>query len=313
MSKDETPPSGGLLSKVVRFVRNPTVNWNALDSIQTERESQYSKQVLKDMLERKRRNDFIRRREFDQLRKLRQRDAMGSSRGEADPDQAARPSQFHSTITSPDERAVTIRKIDEIEAQMSKTWWKGPGASPGVPPGAPSAALGNAEAPASPHAFAPTEPLSLPMAMALRRAQRQETSYNAPSATSMQPLEPAFALPQSAAYPQELVQSPVPKAELALPFVHNPDLEEAAIRFANGDSAGAEASLLEVLTQRTSDPAPQQFEVWMTLFDLYRATGQQDRFVAGAQPGSLDDGLEEVGFHGRKRPACTDRGVFALG
>ena len=54
---------------MVRFVRNPTVNWTELDSIQEDKESQYSKQMLKEMIERKRRNDFVRRREFDQLRK----------------------------------------------------------------------------------------------------------------------------------------------------------------------------------------------------------------------------------------------------
>lgn len=65
-------------------------------------------------------------------------------------------------------------------------------------------------------------------------------------------------------------------------FVHDPDLEEAAILFANGNNAGAEASLQDALAQRAGDPAPAQLELWMTLFDLYRATGQQERFdVAG--------------------------------
>lgn len=81
MSKEEPTP-GGLLSKVVRFVRNPTVNWTELDSIQGDRESQYSKQMLKEMIERKRRNDFVRRREFDQLRKLRQREVLQGHRTE---------------------------------------------------------------------------------------------------------------------------------------------------------------------------------------------------------------------------------------
>lgn len=47
MSKEETPPAGGLLSKTVRFVRNPTVQWTELDSLTEDRESQYSKQMLK--------------------------------------------------------------------------------------------------------------------------------------------------------------------------------------------------------------------------------------------------------------------------
>ena len=50
MSKEETPPAGGLLSKMVRFVRNPTVQWTELDSLADDRESQYSKQMLKEMI-----------------------------------------------------------------------------------------------------------------------------------------------------------------------------------------------------------------------------------------------------------------------
>ena len=50
MTKEDSA-AGGLLSKMVRFVRNPTVNWNELDTIDADRESQYSKQVLKEMIE----------------------------------------------------------------------------------------------------------------------------------------------------------------------------------------------------------------------------------------------------------------------
>ena len=58
----------GLFSKVVKFVRNPTTNWADLDQQEVDRESSYSKQMLKEMIERKRRNDFVRKREFDMLR-----------------------------------------------------------------------------------------------------------------------------------------------------------------------------------------------------------------------------------------------------
>ena len=60
--------------------------------------------------------------------------------------------------------------------------------------------------------------------------------------------------------------------------MHDPDLEEAAIRFANSDYAGAESCLLDVLAQHAGQEGAEQLEIWMTLFDLYRATGQQDRF-----------------------------------
>jgi hypothetical protein len=277
MSKDETPSSGGgLLSKVVRFVRNPTVNWSELDSIQDDKESQYSKQMLKEMIERKRRNDFVRRREFDQLRKLRQRDALSGQRT-ADP--TARPSFFQSSLTSPGERAVTIKKIDEIEAQMSMQWWKSKQAGEGpegMPP--PPAAVASAQAPTAPaqaRAYAPTAPLELQPAPMAR--------------TAPEPLFAGDSLPAlDTPVPQETpdvatwdMGNPAPVAAPALEkFVHEPDLEEAAIRFANGDYAGAEAGLLEVLERHSADEADAQFDIWMTLFDLYRATGQQDRFDA---------------------------------
>src|SRR5438128_1946329 len=116
MSKDEAP---GLLSKVVKFVRNPTTSWADLDAQESDRESQYSKQMLKEMIERKRRNDFVRKREFDMLRKMRRSEVMAGQ------DPAARPSFFQSSMPSkPDDRATTLKKIDEIEAQMSMQWWK---------------------------------------------------------------------------------------------------------------------------------------------------------------------------------------------
>ena len=279
MSKEDTPP-GGLLSKVVRFVRNPTVNWTDLDGIEAERESQYSKQVLKEMIERKRRNDFVRRREFDYLRKLRKQDPLTGQRAESP---GARPSFFHSSLTSPVERAVTIQKIDEIEAQMSMQWWKGkpqgaalPHALAPDPEGRPAQAGGLFDVSTT---FAPTALLSLPMAMEPQTAasplfaddSMSVTGFGGVASLVLQP-------PQRSALENVQPGSAYTSAAEMEEFVHEPDLEEAAIRFANGDHAGAEAGLLEVLAQHAADDAEQQFDIWMTLFDLYRATGQQDRF-----------------------------------
>ncbi len=278
MSKEETTP-GGLLSKMVRFVRNPTTNWTELDSLQDDRESQYSKQMLKEMIERKRRNDFVRRREFDQLRKLRQREVLQGQRTE---DPTARPSFFQSSMASPDERAVTLKKIDEIEAQMSQQWWKsksnGEGHVSGDAPTQPSDFRGQDEAAA--RAFAPTAPASLaaplgappavtPLfaddSMAIGQFGGSDASMRGVQREEQASFDPIPTLtPETASEPEE--------------FVHEPDLEEAAIRFANGDHAGAESGLLDVLAQHQQDDPAQQLEIWMTLFDLYRATGQHDRF-----------------------------------
>jgi hypothetical protein len=59
----------------------------------------------------------IRKREFDKLRDLLQNEVNGNDR----------PKQrfFHtSMLTDLNEKTSTIKKIDEIEAQMSMQWWK---------------------------------------------------------------------------------------------------------------------------------------------------------------------------------------------
>src|SRR6195952_559985 len=58
--------------KVVKFVANPTTEWAELGLPAEEaRETEFAKGELKAMIERKRRNDFVRKREFDMLRKVR--------------------------------------------------------------------------------------------------------------------------------------------------------------------------------------------------------------------------------------------------
>ena len=279
--------NSGLLSKVAKFVRNPTTNWTDLDKQDPEPENGYSKQALKEMIERKRQNDFVRRREFDQLRKLRNRDPSAGN-----PDLAGRPSYFQSSMPSnPGERASTIKKIDEIEAQMSNQWWQGKGdsakpAGAGAVPAEPAPAKPAAAAPPAPRPeaqisdisyaatkLAPMVPEASPAApddfMATQTSSRhakamaQEAAARAP-APARSPERSGFAQSQSFAIE-------------AVEVVTDSDLEESAIRFANGDDAGAEAALLEAL--QSPDARPEQVDTWSAaLFDLYRATGQQARF-----------------------------------
>ena len=306
MSKEESSP-GGLLSKMVRFVRNPTVNWTELDTLDSDRESQYSKQMLKEMLERKRRNDFVRKREFDYLRNIRQRDTLAGHRTE---DPAVRPSFFQSSLTPPDDRAGTIKKIDEIEAQMSMQWWKGKSASDavaGARPTVPSAASSNAKAvdialgtrPAPLTGPAPSLP---PLPLGETNPAGLSVSFASTVPVSLQDglgpqamAEPLFGhdsmpianfggataqwMSSTPDAPLEFAPMPAAVAPAPLePFVHDPDLEEAAILFANADYAGAAACLLDVVAQHPAQATPELQEIWMTLFDLYRATGEQEAF-----------------------------------
>lgn len=341
MAEGET--RSGLLSKVAKFVRNPTKDWSELDQKDPEPDSGYSKEALKEMIERKRQNDFVRRREFDHLRKLRRRDPLSTG------DVAGRPSFFQSSLTSNhDDRAETLKKIDEIEAQMSRQWWKGKqgeegvtragGAFPVSPqtprpedaasrqspkldrnevstssqlPGhsAQSSAddsFDTTEASAlrsrssqwldSPAAQLPTQvgeppptvPASTslaatqsPAAMHVRVANRQPPPPPPPSASSFAPM--------GAGFTTQRLYAPVPADSLT-----DPDLEESAIRFANGDDVGAEQSLLAAL--ENPGARPELAEAWLSaLFDLYRATGQQDRFDSV--------GIEFANRFGRSPPA----------
>jgi ABC-type transporter Mla MlaB component len=67
----------------------------------------------------------------------------------------------------------------------------------------------------------------------------------------------------------------LPEVEV-LEIKHDPELDEAVISFANADFTHSE----HVLVQMTSAGAPRERheDTWLVLFDLYRATGQQQRF-----------------------------------
>ncbi|HEX6723346.1 MAG TPA: hypothetical protein VF107_17395, partial [Burkholderiaceae bacterium] len=72
MADQQQPKDESFFRKVVRFVANPATDWADLNSRQDDGgELDLEKSELKAMIERKRRNDFVRKREFDMLRKMR--------------------------------------------------------------------------------------------------------------------------------------------------------------------------------------------------------------------------------------------------
>lgn len=286
MSKDE--PSPGLLSKMVRFVRNPAASWSELDSVPADADESVSKQRLKEMMERKRRNDFVRKREFDMLRKIRKQEAMAGM-GQ---DHADSPSLFQSSLTSsPDDRASTLKKIDAIEAQMSMQWWKTKDHN-APPDSGKSSFLGKGDLTlnpmldnALPMAYRPTIP-------AERSPSSKVGEPAAPAQRRLSATPPAAPLqfPPIGDGPgfERVDDNPVsafsPSRSAAV-GVHemlrnDAELEEAAILFANGEDAGAEAGLLQVLAPAAS--RENHMETWLTLFDFYRATGGQAKFERAA-------------------------------
>ncbi len=64
----------GFFRRVARFVTQPATQWGDLPEVAPSvvtRESEAAKSELKEMIERKRRNEIVRKRELDLLRKLR--------------------------------------------------------------------------------------------------------------------------------------------------------------------------------------------------------------------------------------------------
>lgn len=257
MSKEEP---GRLFNKMAKFVRNPLKDWSEIDK-QPEADAAspdngYSREMLREMIERRQRNDFVRRREFDQLRKLRQREAAGQS---GDPGQGSGFSLQGSTNGKSHGRAVTLRKIDEIEEQMSRQWWKNrePGAEPadlahGADPQVDAEVLADKQR----RAYADTTPGVMPGSM--------------PGGAGGPPSS------LTAGVASELGDSRSPSLLSSV----EEGLEEAAVRFAQGDDAGAEAILLQVVAADSAvadDP-----EAWLTLLDFYRATGDAEKFVAAS-------------------------------
>ena len=311
MSKDDS--NGGFLSKVVKFVRHPTTSWADLDTRQADRESEYSKAALKEMIERKRRNDFVRKREFDMLRKIRSRE------GTSPEGPGMRPSFFQSSLPSkPDDRAETLKKIDEIEAQMSMQWWKTKGPDSLVSTGSSlnTGAHSTGGTPLKPKEDGPAAGAVPDAAARQRKAQYDETEPAPLPNAARSPIASAANPSQATLNPASLVQealgkttppnpsrtglmAPTQPSELSSSnargagfsashfysldvqeIVQDPDVEEAAIRFANGDDAGAEQGLMEVLGE--GGAKVNQIDDWLALFDLYRATGQLAPFESRA-------------------------------
>ncbi|MCZ2497903.1 hypothetical protein GN316_14150 [Xylophilus sp. Kf1] len=336
----------------------------AESEIDADGEGGKGRHLLRELTERRRRNDLVRKREFDQLRRLRRMAAVSSQPPQEDTgvDSETGGSSFQDTAidNGSEERAMTLRKIDEIEEQMSRQWWKarpadgadrgrdGPGSRPpassapasaGTPatpaasmpaPGAPSAAglppatgrtpvhrppasvfestalqgeasrfatTGRTWAPPS-SLSRPLDPTEMPLSVGGPPPQR-EAVVPAPAQLLVPDLELSdLELPDPARPDEDLHRDPSvsrlvdagpgpwPGPQPALPgFVHDPLLEEAAIEFANADTAGAQGSLRALIDaashQTAVEPAAHR-EYWHTLFDLYRALGQREAFETSA-------------------------------
>lgn len=295
MADPKDPPKSGFFRKVVRFALNPTTDWADLNATGGDsKEDDYAKSELKAMIERKRRNDFVRKREFDTLRKIRREGLTGEGLAGLDGLSHLDDSEVRSQdsyATRPDSDDVKD-KIDAIERQMV-------GESNGSAPrrnaavtvgrqastartesffGATTAPQVMAAHPQLSDAFKPTTPMQMESELIGYEAQSRGISLrsmptSAPSTLSTGTSRLSPGRISSVHGPMD--DSPPHSIEVT-ELAHDPDLDEAVIAFANADFELCERSLHSLIS--LSGPRAQHAETWYALFDLYRAIGQQTKF-----------------------------------
>jgi hypothetical protein len=287
-SKPADPKEGdSFFRKVARFVANPTTDWSEINSRQDDPEGDLAKAELRAMVERKRRNDFVRKRELDMLRRIR-REGLTPEQLAA---LAAQPSKLgdDERISEPSSKIdLGVKaKIDEIEQQMV-------GESFATTQAAPKHQPGFFETSTRPVAFASTTSAPPPPPLDSGRGRVSEFSTPREVERLSAPPPPA-AVTMGAAIPP-LSDSPpsrlpdLPPLDMPLSFtlaesnspmevqevVHDPELDEAVIAFANADYDSSERALTELV--RPGGSRNLHGETWLVLFDHYRATGAQGKF-----------------------------------
>ncbi|MEO3715699.1 STAS domain-containing protein [Roseateles flavus] len=280
--------SESFFRKVARFVANPTTDWAEINSRQDDPQADAAKAELRAMVERKRRNDFVRKRELDMLRRIRreglspeQLAALGASSSRMDEVE-----RMNSDMGQRVDLQVKA-KIDEIEQQMV-------GESFARAPSPPSSGFFETSTRAA--AFAPTMPAvpnteiprgGAPAPTSAAPAPGRERPSNAPvpAAAVVDTKLPPPAEGAPSELPELMPMNPglsfrmTESAAIEVnEVVHDAELDEAVIAFANADNESCERSLTE-LTQ-PGGSRNLHAETWLVLFDFYRATGQQSKFEA---------------------------------
>ncbi|MCO5977451.1 STAS domain-containing protein [Ideonella oryzae] len=265
------------------------------------------KAELKAMIERKRRNDFVRKRELDMLRRIR-REGLNAEQAQA--------LSASSRIDDSDVKATLLpggpdrsvkAKIDAIErqmvgiagsagARMPKGVTPPPTLNTPLPPPSPPVRQLATPAPIPTHNDDATRPMVEWQETGLPRGGEQLPPGLPPGITVPvlhdtlpPPLEPAPAraasqatapaMPSATPAPV-LATSPIslgegPDIEVS-EISHDQELDEAVIAFANADFTLCERALRQLTGSHGIRHAHN--DTWLVLFDFYRATGQQASF-----------------------------------
>jgi len=199
---------------------------------------------------------------------------------------------------------LTLEKIAEIEAQMSRQWWSDDESSAATvvqPSQIPSSfePLQQKEAkplpaPEGGHAPPPLAqipllsdalpPASGPVPLSLQDLLRPPEEQALPSLQDLFGLEKPWdgtiaRAAGTAPAPAAQAAAPVPAAAADDPSIPlEPQLQEAAVLFANGDTDAAEHTLRALIEKRQAAALPAQLPLWLALVQLYRAAGRAEAF-----------------------------------
>ena len=286
MSESKDTPS--FFRKMVKFVANPATEWAELTAPSDQaRETESAKTELKAMIERKRRNDFVRKRELDMLRRVRREGLSSEQLAALGGSSRIDDSEVRPTDSLARADGGVKAKIDQIEQQMVGDGYGGAQRrapdfynAPTQPAVIDGAGAGAAAAPTAGggrvSGFMPTRPGGEP-----REAPKRPAPNSPAYANAGAPANSGFnTSPSPSVAPPKL--SPLApdfgktvSGEVS-DVVHDPDLDEAVIAFANADFEQCEHALAALTG--TSGKRAQHAETWLVLFDLYRAIGQQHKF-----------------------------------
>jgi len=268
------PDSQGVLRRMVSRMAAPARDLMGRSDDPASQFADIEKAELKAMIERKRRNDFVRKRELDMLRRIRREGLSAEQAASLNATSRLDDSEVKAT-QPPNHAAPGVKaKIDAIERQMVGS--AVPVAPRRTPPGGVVPPTLTAQV-QDPDATVPADIGDDSVPMVTRPMPRQ-----------LEPLEfrvedmPAAAPAPASPGAGKLVAvnaNAMPSVEVS-EVTHDHELDEAVIAFANADFNHCERALLQLTGPQGARQS--HSDTWLVLFDLFRATGQQQRFESMA-------------------------------
>jgi ABC-type transporter Mla MlaB component len=251
-----SPPS--LFSKLASIMRSPSSRRTDSRDTEPSRHSDLDTKILRERIESKRRDDSIRRKEFNYLRQMLVKRQLATA-GHIATSTFQGSSSFNQVDRRLINRAATVKKIDAIEASMAEQWIRRKQPA--------------AEAPTLTDSIRPHTPL------AKVAAAPKAASIPTPTFVSRRGADTNFDLDFTGLSSDLVALSATPPQVSEVEGI--PALQTAAMRFAEGDIAAAQSALQAVISDESA-PIYAIDQCALALVDMYRGQGDAARFDAVA-------------------------------